>query len=52
MFLVQVRAKLFEERVEGQKIETDTKVFEIDKKKLQQYWQYATTMALIKVGCF
>ncbi|KAF1747795.1 hypothetical protein GCK72_024261 [Caenorhabditis remanei] len=45
---VQVRAKLFEERVEGQKIETDTKVFEIDKKKLQQYWQYATTMALIK----
>uniref|UniRef100_A0A1I7TIF5 Uncharacterized protein n=1 Tax=Caenorhabditis tropicalis TaxID=1561998 RepID=A0A1I7TIF5_9PELO len=45
---VQVRAKLFDGRVEGQKIETDTKVFEIDKKKLQQYWQYATTMALIK----
>ncbi|EGT30498.1 CBN-MLTN-13 protein [Caenorhabditis brenneri] len=45
---VQVRAKLFDGRVEGQKIETDTKLFEIDKKKLQQYWQYATTMALIK----
>ncbi|CAP32979.2 Protein CBR-MLTN-13 [Caenorhabditis briggsae] len=44
----QVRAKVFEGRVEGQKIETDTKIFEIDKKKLQQYWQYATTMAMIK----
>ncbi|CAI2356918.1 unnamed protein product [Caenorhabditis sp. 36 PRJEB53466] len=43
-----VTAKLFDGRVEGQKIETDTKVFEIEKKKLQQYWQYATTMALIK----
>ncbi|CCD68913.1 MLt-TeN (mlt-10) related [Caenorhabditis elegans] len=45
---VQVRGKVFDGRVDGQKIETDTKVFEIDKKKLQHYWQYATTMALIK----
>uniref|UniRef100_A0A8R1E0K6 Uncharacterized protein n=1 Tax=Caenorhabditis japonica TaxID=281687 RepID=A0A8R1E0K6_CAEJA len=44
----QVTAKLFDGRIEGQKVETSTKVFEVDKNKLQHYWQYATTMALIK----
>ncbi|CAI5455916.1 unnamed protein product [Caenorhabditis angaria] len=46
--ILTVSAIVRDTRIPDQKIATESKMFEIDKTKLQHYWQYATANALIK----
>ncbi|CAB3401148.1 unnamed protein product [Caenorhabditis bovis] len=43
-----VASNVYNKEHTSKEVETETQVFEIENKKLQQYWQFASTTALIK----